>query len=77
MQRVLVVGSGGAGKTTFARQLGAVTGLPVIPLDTLYCKPGWVAVSADEWQAVAWPRRLAREGNLTPYPLRGGQRTQA
>jgi adenylate kinase family enzyme len=30
VQRVAVLGCGGAGKTTFARRLGAITGLPVI-----------------------------------------------
>ena len=32
-RRILVVGSGGAGKSTFARQLGELTGLPVVHLD--------------------------------------------
>lgn len=31
--RVLVLGCAGAGKSTFARQLTGITGLPVIHLD--------------------------------------------
>lgn len=52
MQRAAVVGSGGAGKSTFARALGRVTGLPVIHLDENYWSPGWVETPRDEWAAV-------------------------
>ena len=40
-QRVVVIGSSGAGKSTFARKLGAVTGLPVTHIDQLFWQPGW------------------------------------
>jgi len=50
MRRVLVIGSGGAGKSTFARRLGERTGLPVIHLDAAFWKPGWVEPPADEWR---------------------------
>lgn len=52
MQRVAVVGSGGAGKTSFANELGRRTGLPVIHLDCLHWKPGWVETPPEEWAAV-------------------------
>lgn len=42
-RRILVLGSSGSGKSTFARRLGDITGLPVVHLDRLYLKPGWVA----------------------------------
>jgi adenylate kinase family enzyme len=42
MQRVLVLGSPGSGKSAFARQLAATTGLPVVHLDQLFWEPGWV-----------------------------------
>jgi adenylate kinase family enzyme len=48
--RVLVDGMMGSGKSTFARSLGARTGLPVIHLDVNYWKPGWVRPSDDEWR---------------------------
>ncbi|MBI4312103.1 MAG: DNA topology modulation protein [Chloroflexi bacterium] len=51
MQRVAVVGSAGAGKSTLARQLGDVLGLPVIHLDTVHWQPGWVEPSREEWRA--------------------------
>jgi adenylate kinase family enzyme len=50
MKRVLVIGSGGAGKSTFARRLGARLGLPVIHLDRAYWHPGWVETPKDEWR---------------------------
>ncbi|WP_309644245.1 hypothetical protein [Phenylobacterium sp.] len=39
--RVAVVGSSGSGKSTFARRLGAVRGLPVIELDAINWQAGW------------------------------------
>jgi adenylate kinase family enzyme len=52
VKRVAVIGSGGAGKSRFARELGERTALPVIHLDRLYWKPGWVPMPEDEWRAV-------------------------
>jgi len=52
MKRVAVVGSSGAGKSTFARRLGERTGLPVIHLDELYWRPGWDPTPDDEWDQV-------------------------
>lgn len=52
MQRIAVVGPGGAGKSTFARALGERTGLPVVHLDHWFWKPGWVETPRDEWRAV-------------------------
>ncbi|MSR35098.1 MAG: AAA family ATPase [Gemmatimonadetes bacterium] len=51
MKRVLVIGSGGAGKTTFSMALAAKTGLPLIHLDRLFWKPGWVETPKAEWKA--------------------------
>ena len=51
--RVLVVGTSGAGKTTFAAELAAATHSPCIELDALHWGPQWVAVpTADFRQAV-------------------------
>ena len=52
MKRVAVIGSGGSGKSVFARELGERTALPVIHLDRLFWQPGWVEMPEDEWQAV-------------------------
>ena len=41
MQRVVIIGNSGGGKSTLARQLGARLALPVVHLDRLYYQPGW------------------------------------
>jgi adenylate kinase family enzyme len=51
MQRILVIGSSGTGKSTLARVMGPKLGLPVIHLDQEYWQPGWVAPETADWQA--------------------------
>jgi len=51
MRRVLIVGNSGGGKSTLARALGAKLGLPVIHLDVLFWKTGWVESDDDEFRA--------------------------
>lgn len=45
----MVIGSGGAGKSTFARELAVRTGLPLVHLDRHYWGPGWTPTPPDEW----------------------------
>ena len=40
MERVLIIGCGGAGKSTLARQLGEKSKLPVVHLDQIWWSPG-------------------------------------
>ncbi len=51
MERILIIGCGGAGKSTLARQLGEKLGLPVVHLDKLWWKPGWVERDQEEFDA--------------------------
>lgn len=51
MERILIIGCGGAGKSTLARQMGEKTGLPVVHLDQLFWHPGWVESTKDEIDA--------------------------
>ena len=56
MERIMIIGCGGAGKSTLARQLGEKLNLPVVHLDKLWWKPGWVETSRDDFDA-----KLAQE----------------
>ena len=49
MRRVLVIGSGGSGKSTVAAQLGELLELEVNHLDKFYWRAGWVEPEQDEW----------------------------
>jgi adenylate kinase family enzyme len=50
MRKVVVIGSGGSGKSTFARRLGVATGLEVIHLDSVFWRPNWARTPTDEWE---------------------------
>jgi adenylate kinase family enzyme len=52
MDRVLVIGSGGSGKSTVAKAIASRLGLPLIHLDALYWHPGWRATENSAWDAV-------------------------
>lgn len=49
MKKVLVIGCPGAGKSTFARRLAAVTGLPLHYLDMVWHRPDRTTVSREEF----------------------------
>ena len=55
MERIMIIGCGGAGKSTLARQLGEKLDLPVVHLDKLFWRPGWEHISREEFD------RLHRE----------------
>ncbi len=50
MKRIAIIGPGGAGKSTLARQIGAALGLPVIHLDAHYWHEGWVETPKEVWE---------------------------
>ena len=52
MRKVLIIGSGGAGKSTLARRIAERTGLPLIHLDSQYWHDGWVPTPDAEWDRV-------------------------
>lgn len=68
MERVLILGSSGAGKTTLANELHATTGLPIIYLDTEFWQPGWTEPSEQKWardvEELAARSRWIMDGNF-------------
>jgi adenylate kinase family enzyme len=61
MRKVLVIGPGGAGKSTFARRLGEFLELEIIHLDSIYWSAGWVEMPKAEWQRTV-EELLSRSG---------------
>lgn len=51
MKRIVIIGSGGAGKSTFARRLSKANGIEVIHLDKIYWQPNWIKPNKQEWRA--------------------------
>lgn len=49
MERIMVIGSPGAGKSTFSRKLRDVTGLPLYYLDTIWHKSDRTNISREEF----------------------------
>jgi adenylate kinase family enzyme len=50
MRKVIVIGSGGSGKSVFSRRLGDRLGIKVVHLDKEHWRPGWVEPSKEEWR---------------------------
>lgn len=48
MDRIVIIGSPGAGKSTLARTLGSMLDMKVIHLDRYFWKPGWKEYPRDE-----------------------------
>ena len=73
MKRVVILGRGAAGKSTLARQLGEMTGLPVTELDKLFWQPGLAPTRRAEWTELQ--EQLVRrdgwilDGDLGPHDV--------
>lgn len=50
MNKVIIIGNCGAGKTTLAKRIAGKTDLPLIHLDKEYYKAGWKRPEKNEWQ---------------------------
>ncbi len=58
-KRVVILGRGGAGKSTLAVRLSEITELPVIELDKVFWRSGLVAKPREQWAEIQ--RRLIEE----------------
>ncbi|PJZ18567.1 topology modulation protein [Bacillus cereus] len=52
MKKIILIGSGGSGKSTFAKQLGNKLNIKVHHLDALFWKPNWEGVPKEEQRTV-------------------------
>lgn len=50
-QKIIIIGSPGAGKSTFARKLRDITGLPLHYLDLIWHKPDRTTIPREEFDA--------------------------
>ena len=54
MQRILVTGCCGAGKSTFSKKLHSILKLELIHLDQYYHKPNWEEPEKAEWERTVY-----------------------
>ncbi len=59
MHKIIVIGSPGAGKSTFSRKLQVMTGLPLYHLDTVWDKPDKTTIKKEEFDA--WLANVTKE----------------
>ena len=55
----VVIGRGASGKSTLARRLSEITGLPLIELDKVFWRPGLVKTPRDQWVVIQEKKNLA------------------
>jgi adenylate kinase family enzyme len=71
VKRIVILGRGGAGKSTLAQELGRILSIPVTELDILFWKPGPQATPKPEWAQIqrrlVTPDRWIVDGDLGPY----------
>ena len=72
MQRVVVLGPGGSGKSVLAAQIGEIAALPVIELDKIFWQEGLSPTPRDQW--IATQQRLA-EANRWVWTVTWGRMT--
>jgi adenylate kinase family enzyme len=73
MQRVVVLGPGGSGKSALAAQIGEIAALPVIELDKIFWQEGLSPTPRDQWiatqQQLVQADRWIMDGDLGPYDI--------
>lgn len=77
MERILIIGNAGSGKSTFAKALAQKNGLPLVHLDKLYWRGDWAHLSRAEFDTLLQTElekpRWIMDGNFNrtiPHRLR-------
>jgi adenylate kinase family enzyme len=73
VRRIVILGRGGAGKSTLAARLGAILAVPVIELDKHFWTPDLTPTPKDRWAQVQHQltsgERWVIDGDLGPYDV--------
>ena len=74
VRHIVILGRGGAGKSTLAKRLAVVTGIPAIELDTLFWRPGLQPSPPSEWRRaqedlIGGTPQWILDGDLGPYDV--------
>jgi len=49
MKKIIILGPGGAGKSTLAKRMAKILGIEAIHLDSHFWQPGWIQTPREEW----------------------------
>jgi len=52
MKKIAIIGSGGTGKSTLAKELGQILNLPVYHLDSFFWKSGWIQIDESDFDHI-------------------------
>lgn len=73
VRRIVILGPGGAGKSTLARRLGGTIGIPVVELDKRFWNAALEPMTAEEWRHAQTELALQpdwiMDGDLGPYDI--------